>query len=36
MVPGEMETLNLSKELFDAHPDVKTITIQAEEGSKWK
>lgn len=31
MVPGEMETILLTKKLFNEHPNVKRILIQAEE-----
>ncbi len=32
LTPGEMEDVKLKKELFDAHPQVQSITVTIEEG----
>ncbi|MFV0497856.1 MAG: NAD(P)/FAD-dependent oxidoreductase [Candidatus Fimivivens sp.] len=33
MAPGEMESLHLTKKMFDEHPNLKQITIRVEEAS---
>ena len=32
VTPGEMETVTLTKAMFDAHPGVQAITVSVEEG----
>jgi hypothetical protein len=31
MAPGEMEEVKLTRDMFDRHPDLKTLLIRIEE-----